>query len=97
MHFITVATIDRMARRPPIDILVECNVFKLLTPMVIIANAAVVVSHRGPVRGPRDYHYRDCGRVHADALKLGRGVMVSWLIIFVAIGVDGGAVSGSHG
>lgn len=90
MHSTTVA-IDRMARRPSINVLIKGDIHFRLIVNISVAYITNVVPKRGAIRQSRDHDDGFGRRVDADTLEFGRGVVVRGRAVRHAVGKSGGA------
>ena len=92
VHPVTIPPINRMARRPAINMLIKSNVVFACTPIVIIANAHIVIAKCVPICRSLDYIDGHCCWIDADALDFGRRVSKCRSVITCAIRIAGGTV-----
>ena len=90
MHPTTTA-INRMARRPPIDILIKRDIIRFRAPIIIVAYSRRIIPERIAVRRSLDYNDGLSRRIDADTLDFGRGVVVCGRAVRDAVGEGGGA------
>ena len=87
----TTTSINGMARRPSINILIKRDIIGFRPPIIIVAYSRRIIPERITVRRSL-YHNHGLGRrIDADALDFGRGVVVRGRAVRHAVGEGGGA------
>lgn len=80
-----------MARRSPINILIERDIKSRRGPFIIVAYPRSIIPDRVAIRRSLDYNDGLGRRVDANTLELGRGVVVRGRAVRYAVGEGGGA------
>ena len=87
-----IAAIDGMARRPSINALIKhYDINGIRAIPIIVACLSIFIPKRMAVRRSRNHNDGLGRRIDADALELGRGVVVRGRAVRHAVGKGGGA------